>query len=202
LQEERTAELMAAIGVAQGTSGVPSNTASVSEPPDGITLERHVQLSGRARGPWLRRGLLLLIAALPVLALLNVFGQHPTTTSASTGAVNVNVTAPARLRSGLIFQVRVQVVAHRNVKDLKLVFDKGWWESMSVNSTEPEPEESTSEDGRVVFSYGKVAAGETHVSWIYFQTNPTNVGERSENLEVRDGEAPLARLHRSVTVFP
>jgi hypothetical protein len=172
----------------------------VSEPPDGITLERHVQLKGRTGGPWLRRGLLLVIAALPVLALLNVFGQHPTTTSA--GTPDVNVTAPSRLRSGLIFQVRLQVVAHRDIKDLKLVFDKGWWESMSVNSTEPEPAESTSEDGRVAFSYGKVSAGETHISWIYFQTNPTNVGERSENLEVLDGETPLARLHRSLTVFP
>jgi hypothetical protein len=172
------------------------------QPPDGLTLERHVQLSGRAGGPWLRRALLLLIAVLPVLALLNVFGQHPTTTSASSPAVNVNVTAPSRLRGGLIFQVRVQVVAHRDLQDLKLVLDKGWWESMSMNSTEPEPEESTSEDGGVALSYGKVAAGETHISWIYFQTNPTNVGERSENLEVRDGEAPLAHLHRSVTVFP
>jgi hypothetical protein len=174
----------------------------VRETPDGITLERHVRLSGRAAGPWIRRGLLLLIAALPVLALLNVFGQHPTTTSAGTAAVNVNVTAPAHLRSGLIFQVRVQVVAHRALKNLTLVFDKGWWESMSVNSSVPEPESQTSEDGRVALSYGKVAAGETHVSWIYFQANPTNVGERTENLEVRDGEAPLAYLHRSVTVFP
>jgi hypothetical protein len=174
----------------------------VSEPPEGITLQRHLQLTGRGGGPWLRRALLLAIAVLPILALLNVFGQHPTTTSASTPAVNVNLTAPSKLRSGLIFQVRVQVKAHRDIKDLKLVFDKGWWESMSVNSTEPEPEEESSEDGRVAFSYGKVAAGETHVSWIYFQVNPTNVGERTENLEVQDGEASLTRLHRTVTVFP
>jgi hypothetical protein len=170
--------------------------------PDGISLERDLGLHGRRRGPWLRRALLLAIAVLPILALLNVFGQHPTTTSASSPAVNANVTAPSRLRSGLIFQVRVQVIAHREVKDLKVVFDKGWWESMSVNSTEPEPEEESSENGRVAFSYGKVEAGETHVSWIYFQVNPTNVGQRAENLEVRDGETPLARLHRSVTVFP
>jgi hypothetical protein len=73
---------------------------------------------------------------------------------------------------------------------------------MSVNSTVPEPTEQSSENGRVVLSYGKVAAGETHVSWIYFQVNPTNVGERTENVEVRDGEAPLGRVHRSLTIFP
>ena len=94
----------------------------------------------------MRRALLCLIAALPVLALLNVFGQHPTTTSVSGPVVSVNVTAPARLRSGLIFQVRVQVTAHQPIKELELVFDRGWWESMSVNSSVPEPSEESSSD--------------------------------------------------------
>ena len=174
----------------------------MSNPPDGITAERHIELTRRRYGPWVRRALLTAIAVLPVLALLNVFGQHPTTTSVSNAAVDVNVTAPQRLRSGLIFQVRVQVTAHRDLKQFQLVFDKGWWESMSVNSQIPEPSEQSSEDGRVAFTFGKLARGETHVSWIYFQVNPTNVGKRSENLEVRDGETPLARLHRSLTIFP
>jgi hypothetical protein len=174
----------------------------VSELPEGLSAERNLDLTGRAYGPWARRALLVAIAALPVLALLNTFGQHPTTTSTNGAAASVNITAPARLRSGLIFQVRVQVVAHRDIKELQLVFDKGWWESMSVNSTIPEPSQESSEDGRVVLSYGKVSAGETHISWLYFQVNPTNVGERAENVEVRDGETPLARVQRSVTVFP
>ena len=52
-----------------------------------------------------RRTLLGLLAVLPVLALLNVFGQRPSTTSARAAAGDLAVTAPARLRSGLIFQV-------------------------------------------------------------------------------------------------
>lgn len=170
--------------------------------PDGIDVERHRDLTRRTRNPWVRRGLLCLIAVLPVLALLNVFGQHPTTTSASVPAASVNVTAPARLRSGLVFQVRVQVTAHRDIKDLELVFDRGWWESMSVNSTVPEPTEESSSDGRVVFDYGPLGAGHTHVSWIYFQVNPTNVGERQENIDVKDGDTELVRLKRSMTIFP
>jgi hypothetical protein len=174
----------------------------VSSPPDGITLDRHRDLLGRGRNPWVRRGLLSLIAVIPVLAILNVFGQHPTTTSASTPAVSVNVTAPARLRSGLIFQVRVQVTAHRDIKELQLVFDRGWWESMSVNSSVPEPTEESSSDGRVVFDYGSLGAGHSHVSWIYFQVNPTNVGKRQENIDVKDGETELVHIHRSMTIFP
>ena len=170
--------------------------------PDGITLERHRDLAGRTRNLWLRRALLCLIAVLPLLALLNVFGQHPTTTSASSSVVSVDVTAPSRLRSGLIFQVRIQVTAHRNIKELALVFDRGWWESMSVNSTVPEPSEESSSDGRVVFDYGQLGAGHSHVSWIYFQVNPTNVGTRQENIDVRDGETELVHIHRSITIFP
>jgi len=143
-----------------------------------------------------------LIALLPVLAVLNVFGQHPTTTSASAPAASVNVTAPARLRSGLVFQVRVQVTAHQDIKELQLVFDRGWWESMSVNSTVPEPTEESSSDGRVVFNYGALGAGHSHVSWIYFQVNPTNVGKRQENIDVKDGDAELVKIHRSMTIFP
>jgi hypothetical protein len=170
--------------------------------PDGIERSTSYELSGRDYGPWFRRGLLCAIAVLPVLALLNVFGQHPTTTSAAGPAAEVSVTAPERLRSGLIFQVRTQVTARRDIKQLELVFDKGWWESMSVNSSVPEPTEEASEDGRVALSYGKLPAGQTDVSWIYFQVNPTNVGERSENVEVRDGEQRLAFIHRSLTIFP
>ncbi|MEA2199475.1 MAG: hypothetical protein QOI89_71 [Solirubrobacteraceae bacterium] len=152
--------------------------------------------------PWIRRVILCCIAVLPVLALLNVFGQHPTTSSASSPAVSVNVTAPARLRSGLIFQVRTQVLARRDIGQLQIAFDKGWWESMSVNSVVPEPSEESSENGRVVLSYGKLPAGQTLVSWIYFMVNPTNVGKRTENVDVLDGSNVLVHIHRALTIFP
>lgn len=171
-------------------------------PPEGITLDRHRDLDGMRRGPWGRRVVLCCIAVLPLLALLNVFGQHPTTSTANAAEASVSVTAPARLRSGLIFQVRVEVLAHRDMQELELVFDKGWWESMSVNSIVPEPTEESSDDGRVALSYGKLGAGHTLICWIYFQVNPTNVGQRSENIDVRDGSKPVAHLHRALTVFP
>lgn len=174
----------------------------MGELPEGITLERNVELRGALRGPWLRRALLLCIAALPALALLNVFGQDPTTSYARTAAVSVSVTAPARLRSGLIFQVHVKVIARRPIHQLQIVFDSGWWESMSLNAIAPEPSESQSENGQVVLSYGKLQAHNSFSAWIYFQVNPTNVGKRREDVEIRDGATPLAHIHRSLTIFP
>jgi hypothetical protein len=174
----------------------------VAELPEGITLERDLELKGRVRGPWVRRALLCCVAILPVLALLNVFGQHPSTTSAYGPAASLSVTAPTRLRSGLIFQVKVKVVAHQAIKQPEIVFAEGWWESMSVNSIVPEPSESSSRDGRVVLTYGKLEPGQSLVSRIYFQVNPTNVGKRDEDVELNDGETPLVGVHRSLTIFP
>ena len=170
--------------------------------PDGLTVERNLNLRGRSSHVWYRRVLLCLILALPVLALLNVFGQHPTVSTARTSAANLTVTAPARLRSGLIFQVRIQVTAHRTINKPQLVLDRGWWESMSVNSIEPDPSNQSTQNGSVVLSYDKLPAGHTLVAWIYFQVNPTNVGKRREDVELEDGNTAIARVHRSLTIFP
>jgi hypothetical protein len=174
----------------------------MADTPDGITLKRNRDLEGRGRAPWLRRALLCCVTAVPVLALFNVFGQDPSTTSAAGQAASLSVTAPTRLRGGLIFQVRVKVVAHREIKQLQLAFDEGWWESMSVNSVEPQPSSETSHDGQVVLAYGSLPAGKTLICWIYFQVNPTNVGERREDVALQDGSQLLARVHRSLTIFP
>jgi hypothetical protein len=170
--------------------------------PDGLSAEHNQDLRGRSGHVWYRRLLLCLIAVLPVLALLNVFGQHPTVSTASAPTAKLKVTAPSRLRSGLIFQVRVQVTALRTIKMPRLVFDRGWWESMSVNSIEPDPSSQSTQDGSVVLSYDKLPAGHTLVVWIYFQVNPTNVGARHEDVDLLDGSTPITGVRRSLTIFP
>jgi Mn2+/Fe2+ NRAMP family transporter len=175
---------------------------SSASPPEGISLERHLELEGRKQSPWLRRLLLCAIAALPVLALLNVFGQDPSSSIASSSVATLEVTAPERLRSGLIFQVKVKVQAHQEIKRLQIAFDTGWWESMSVNSIEPNPSSETSHNGQVVLGYGSLPAGQTLISWVYFQVNPTDVGKRREDISLQDANRLLVRIHRSATIFP
>ena len=170
--------------------------------PDGLTVERNRDLQGRAGHAWYRRALLCAIAVFPVLALLNVFGQRPTVSSASAPAADLKVTAPDRLRSGLIFQVRVEVFAHRQLANPQIVFDRGWWESMSVNSLEPDPTSQSSNNGRVVLSYNTLSAKKTLIVWLYFQVNPTNVGKRREDVTLEDGSNMITRVHRAVTIFP
>jgi hypothetical protein len=174
----------------------------MADVPEGVVLERSRDLAGRMHHSYYRRVLLCLIAALPVLALLGVFGQKPSTTSVDVQAARLSVTAPERLRSGLIFQVRVEVLAHRDMHEPQIIFDRGWWESMSVNSIVPEPSSEVSQNGKVVLSYGALQTGQSLTAWIYFQVNPTNVGKRRENVAIADGSTPLAELHRSLTIFP
>jgi hypothetical protein len=40
------------------------------------------------------------------------------------------------------------------------------------------------------------------VLYIQSQVNPTNVGRRSQDVSLYDGERLLATIHRRVTVFP
>lgn len=177
---------------------VPSSHPESGPYPPGIR-DRHLVVAPRPWGRWIA---VALLAALPILALLNVFGQHPTTTAASSPVANVSVSAPSRLRSGLQFEARVAVTARSTIGHLALAFSSGWWDGMGVNSIEPQPSTQTTRHGNVVFDMGKLNAGQRLTTWINFTVNPTSVGSRNENLTVLDGSRPLIRLHRSVTIFP
>jgi hypothetical protein len=73
---------------------------------------------------------------------------------------------------------------------------------MHVNTIEPAPVEELGRDGRLALSFGPVAAGETATVYLQLQVNPTNVGRRSQDVELRDGDRLLARVDRDVTILP
>src|SRR5919201_1277345 len=95
--------------------------------PDTIVLKRHRDLQTVERyGPLFRRLILALIVAAAILALLNVFGQRPVTTVASTPAATLKVYAPEHLRGGLLWSARFHVYANQDLKQATLVPDPGW----------------------------------------------------------------------------
>ena len=159
--------------------------------PYGLILERHRDLQGRERHVWYRKALCLLLVAIVVLALLNVFGQRPTSSHADSPAASLDVSSPKSVRGGLMFQSRFTIQAHRSLDTPKLVLDPGWFEQMTINSLEPSASSETSRNGKIVLSF-----------WAFFQVNPTNVGHRPQGVELDDGNRPLLRINRSVTVFP
>jgi hypothetical protein len=170
--------------------------------PAGLTLERHRDLQGRARQVWYRRGLILVLVAIVALALANLFGQHPATSHAESRAASLELQAPTRVRGGLMFQGRFTLVARQDLKTPKLILSPGWFEQMTVNGLVPQPSTQTTRNGDVVLTFDSLRAGQKLIFWAYFQVNPTNIGRRSQNVELDDGNTPLLRLDRKVTIFP
>jgi len=169
--------------------------------PEGLSPER-VQLEDRSAEPWIRRGILVLLGAIVVAALLDVFGQQPTTSTAAGPAAALQVQAPSRMRGGLIFQARFEVTAHARLARPALRLQRGWFDDMSVNSIEPAPSSETSEGDAVILSFDPIEAGQTLTVWIYFQANPTNLGRQGQDVAVTDGGGVLAAVHRSMLIFP
>ena len=150
----------------------------------------------------LRRVFFSLIVLSLVAALLNVFGQRPTTSHAATSVASLEVFAPEELRGGLYYQGRITVQAKEDIDKVTLVFDGGWTEQMQINTVEPGPVGESSRDGRLALDMGHLGSGQKLVVWLQFQVNPTNVGRRSQDVELYDDTELLAKVDRTVTVFP
>jgi hypothetical protein len=176
--------------------------ARVADVPDTIVLERDRDLAGRRHEIWVRRGLLGVLCAVPLLALLNLFGQRPQTWSAASSEAKLSVYAPARVRGGLIYEARFHVTALHTVHHATLVLDPGWLEGMTMNTLEPSPVSETSVDGSISLDLGHIPAGTSYIQFIQFQVDPTNVGHRSANAYLYDGNRKLVEIRRAITVFP
>jgi hypothetical protein len=175
----------------------------VADVPDYIVLARHRDLAGVRRHPWPRHLILGLIATVSLLGLLDVFGQRPTTSNASTSAAHFQLYAPTKLRGGLLFSARFRIDAVRDVRNATLVLDPGWVEGMSVNTIEPSPVAEGSRDGKLTLELGHIAAGTKYVLWMQFQVNPTNVAwKRPAGVTLLDGDHVLTHLDRSYTIWP
>jgi hypothetical protein len=157
---------------------------------------------GERRGAIARRAVTTVLAAVTLLALLDVFGQKPTTSAAANARVRMKLTAPDAVRGGLYFESRIEIHALDRIAHPRLVFDEGWLEGMQVNSIEPAPGDEESRDGRLTLSYTTLEAGDVLKVWLQFQVNPTNVGARSYGLEVDDDMQPVARISRRLRVMP
>jgi hypothetical protein len=174
----------------------------VADVPDTIVLKRDRDLDGRRWHVWLRRGLLTMVGLVPLLALLNVFGQRPATATVAAPSATLKVYAPTHLRGGLIYMARFHVKARHDLKSATLILDTGWAESITINTIEPSPVGEASKNGRLSFELGHIPAGQSYVLFMDFQVNPTNVGHRSQDVELTDGDTHILTVHRDVTVFP
>jgi hypothetical protein len=170
--------------------------------PDRIILKRHRDLQSLAFFRPARYILVVLVLALLILGLLNVFGQRPETHVVDTPKAKIELYAPSHLRGGLLYEARFTIHAHQDVKDLLLQLSPGWSEGMQQNTIEPGPISEGSRNGDLLFDLGHIPAGTVHRFFMEFQVNATNVGHRRADATFYDGSAKLATIHRTITVFP
>jgi len=148
--------------------------------------------------------LLTLFCALPVVALFNVFGQAPHTTSAAAagGAATLSVETPANVRGGDLFQARFDIRARKEIKDAVLVLDPGWFNSLTINTIEPAASKESSKDGKLAFDLGDIPSGKLWTEFLELQVNPVNLGSQTEGAALYDGNVQLARVNHSLRIWP
>jgi hypothetical protein len=174
----------------------------VADAPDGINLGRYRDMQGRGWHIWVRRSLFVLLTLFVLAGLFNAFGQRPSTAHAASPEAELQITAPTRVRGGLLWQARFTIHAVTELKQATLVLGQGWLENNTINTIEPSPVGEASRNGSLSLDLGHVPAGERHVLYVQFQTNPTNVAHRTTDVQLQDGEKLLLSVHRTLTVFP
>jgi hypothetical protein len=172
-----------------------------SRPPDCISLDLHRDGSHRIER-WVRWTVIGLLTVLVVAGLANVFGQKRETATATGGGATLEVSAPSALRSGLIFQGRFEIVAARTLRAPILVLERGWFDGITLNTVQPEPDRTVSEEGGIAFAFDELERGRSLTLYLEFQVNPTTAGRRSQDVELREGKRTFARVDRSITIFP
>src|SRR5438067_1867246 len=164
--------------------------------------EVYRDLKGRNTHPWHRRILLVLIAVIPILALIGAFGQKTDRTTVGTPQATLTLSGPSRLRGGLLYQWKLEVVAHQDLAQPKLALDEGFLNGLTVNTIEPQASQELNRNGHVVLEYDTLGPGQQLTVWIQYQVNPTTVGSRTIRVELDDGNTAIASITRHVTVFP
>jgi hypothetical protein len=174
----------------------------MTKAPQTLTLREHRDPVGKGRQRLIRRTLLGLLALVLLAALLNAFGQRPETSSAGTAAARLQVYAPERVRGGLIYAARFRIDARRELKDATLILDPGWAEDYTVNGLSPQPITQGSDDGKLIFGFGHIPRGRHLTFFLSLQVNPTNVGHRTQHVQLYDRDRRLTVIDRTITVWP
>ena len=174
----------------------------MADTPQGIVLRRHRDLHGRRHQVWARRGILTLIAIVPLLGLVNVFGQRAVSTQAGAPEATLTLNAPDRVRGGLLYEAHLTIVAHADLRNAALVLHPDWLNGMTLNTLEPSPVNETSQNGAFRLDLGPISAGKRFDVVLQYQVNPTAVGKRKQWVDLVDGQTTITSIRRGLFIFP
>ena len=170
--------------------------------PQALSLEIHRDRKKWWHSVWIRRVLLVIPALLVIAGLSNLFGQRPTTSTATAAAATLTVVAPTHARSGLIYAARFRIDARKELRKATLLLDAGWADGYTVNGQAPQPIGQGSSNGKLNFDFGHIPAGRHVTFWLSLQINPTTIGRHGQSVWLYDGAKLVTVVHRSIEIFP
>ena len=173
-----------------------------AELPDHLSVDRHRSLEGRRKAVILRRLAVAGLGAVLLAGLIGAFGQGVSTVVARGSSGTLAVSAPERVRGGLLFQARFEVVALAPLAKPTIVLEDGWLEGSTMNTLTPSPTRETSRAGSLELEFEPMRPGEILTIFADFQVNPAGFGRRAQRVELRDRGRVIATVPRSMTIFP
>lgn len=170
--------------------------------PDGIDPE-HAEVrgfGGRGRRRWIA---LALLSLLMLAALLGLFGGGKIRPMVADGPdVRLELSTPRVIRNGEFFELRVRIIARRDVEKAVLAVPTSLWRDMTINTMIPAASEEKFEGGAFRFEYGALEPGETLDIKIDGQINPPLFLGTSGRVAVLDDARELAVVPLEITVLP
>ena len=167
--------------------------------PDGLS-EQHQ----RAPEGWRRAAsplALVLLTLLMIISLTGLAGVEETRIEDMSVAI-VTWHAPARIRNGEFFEMRLHVDAREAIDELVIGVDATLWEDFTINTFFPAAAEETSEQGELLFTFGPLEADGTFLMKVDAQINPDMLWRNEGTVTVYDGEQVLVEMPIVIEVLP
>jgi hypothetical protein len=169
--------------------------------PEGLE-DRHFTTG--ARRPVLR-GLVpvIILGGLMLAALLGVFGgvANTVTRQAAPDATLI-VDAPATLRNGEFFEMRIHVQATAPIAEPVIAVSPGFWSELTINTMIPAASDEEQKDGMYRFTYPAMASGAAMEMKVDGQVNPSRFGGTAGEIALFDGDREIARIPLHLRVLP
>ncbi|MGN6550172.1 MAG: hypothetical protein ACTHJ3_09800 [Pararhizobium sp.] len=146
---------------------------------------------------------LCVLGAIVAIALSGVLGgSGDSHLTAENDRVVLTYEGPTLIRNGMFFEAHVHVTARQPIKKLELSLDPSLERDITMNSMIPAAADETFKDGAFRYTFDKLDAGDKFDVKFDFQINPSLFAGNEGDIAVYDGDAKLATLPVSITVFP
>lgn len=143
------------------------------------------------------------LLALLVFAMTGVLGGGPRPVlSAQAPAGELSIKAPDVLRSGMFFEIGVEVRANRAIGKPVIAISESYWRDITINTVEPAPAGEKSEERMFLFEYDPMAPGDVLLLKFDGQINPSLFAGTSGRIELRDDKETVAAIPLELTVLP